>query len=167
MNFRINLLPALFILLCTFQPSLAQRVVKEFYNDEGKLCDSLMAAGYQVVTYDKNEFPIGQVTYYDIKGNKRWEGYYHKYDRLDIENEFSNEYQGMCTWYYENGRKSEVAYYDKGVLNGTMSGWYENGSKRYVMNFKNGTINGLFIRWYENGLLQHYGIFKDGKIVEN
>jgi S1-C subfamily serine protease len=168
MNFRVSQLLGVFVLIFLSQLSVfAQRTAKEYYNDEGKLCDSVMSSGYTIVNYNAANFPIGIVTFYDLQGRKLWEGSYHKYDRLDIKNDETNLYQGLCTWYYENGRKSESAYYDKGQLNGTITGWYESGNKRFMINFKNGTINGLLIRWYENGLLQHYGVFKDGKIVES
>lgn len=140
----------------------AQRVTKEFYNEEWKKCDSITAKYYREITYDNNDQPIGQVKDFYITGQKEWEGQYYRFNKSNTDD---NELQGTCTWYYENGHKKKMANYHKGVLTGQSIGWFENGNRMYVANYSDGLAHGLAISWYETGLLRNYGVFAEGKVI--
>lgn len=95
---------------------------------------------------------------------------------------------GICRWYYRDGKPEMEVTYKMGVLNGEATRWYENGSleeKAYYIDnqydgvveeynvfgtlikkstYKNGVLEGPFIQYYDNGKLFVDGEYLDGKM---
>lgn len=93
---------------------------------------------------------------------------------------------GLCRWYYSNGKPSMEASYKMNVLDGESTRWYENGNieeKAYYVDnqydgvveeynvfgtlvkkttYKNGVLNGMFYQYYDDGKLFLEGEYLDG-----
>ena len=93
---------------------------------------------------------------------------------------------GVCKWYYRNGKPELEVTYAMNVLNGESTRWYENGNleeKAYYKDnqydgvveeynvfgilvkkstYKNGVLDGLFYQWYDNGNPFIEGEYLDG-----
>lgn len=93
---------------------------------------------------------------------------------------------GLCVWYFPNGKPQMEAHYTLNKMDGLLRRWYENGnlmeecwykdgvqdslSRTYSLNgillseayYKDGKLNGDFKRWYENGQ-----VFQEGQYVDD
>ena len=93
---------------------------------------------------------------------------------------------GVCKWYYGNGKPSMEAVYTMNVLNGESIRWYENGNieeKAYYIDnqydgvveeynvfgtlikkstYKKGVLDGMFYQFYDNGHPFLEGEYLDG-----
>lgn len=96
------------------------------------------------------------------------------------------KYDGVCKWYYSNGKLMMEATYSMNVLNGPATRWYDNGNLEEKANYKDnkydgvveeynvfgtlvkrstykdGVLNGPFKQWYDNGNLFIDGEYLDG-----
>lgn len=93
---------------------------------------------------------------------------------------------GVCRWYYRNGKPEMEVIYSMDKLNGEATRWYENGNleeKSYykdnqydgvvqeynvfgtmvkLSTYENGVLNGLYYQWYDNGKQFMEGEYIDG-----
>ena len=93
---------------------------------------------------------------------------------------------GVCRWYYRNGKPEMEVTYSMDKLNGEATRWYENGNleeKSYykdnqydgvvqeynvfgtmvkLSTYENGVLNGLYYQWYDNGKQFMEGEYIDG-----
>ena len=93
---------------------------------------------------------------------------------------------GVCRWYYRNGKPEMEVTYSMDKLNGEATRWYENGNleeKSYykdnqydgvvqeynvfgtmvkLSTYENGVLNGLYYQWYDNGKHFMEGEYIDG-----
>lgn len=93
---------------------------------------------------------------------------------------------GVCRWYYRNGKPEIEVTYSMDKLNGEATRWYENGNleeKSYykdnqydgvvqeynvfgtmvkLSTYENGVLNGLYYQWYDNGKQFMEGEYVDG-----
>lgn len=138
----------------------AQKLTKEFYNEDWKICDSITASYYRLIEYNSEGQSIGDVKDYYITGEVQWVGRFSFIDKFNSQN---NKEQGICTWYYKNGNKSSQSNYLDGVKSGKSVTYFENGNRESELFYINGVKNGLAISWYESGLLRSYATYKDGK----
>lgn len=93
---------------------------------------------------------------------------------------------GVCRWYYRNGKPEIEVTYSMDKLNGEATRWYENGNleeKSYykdnqydgvvqeynvfgtmvkLSTYENGVLNGLYYQWYDNGKQFMEGEYIDG-----
>ncbi len=155
-----KLLP--FIFLCFSASLVAQKTVKEFFNEDWKQCDSAVASYYRMIAYDDKGVPVGVVRDYFISGELQWEG---RFSFLDKYDSYNSKHEGECTWYYKNGKKQTSTYYQNGIRSGTSKGWYENGTRSYESSYKQGQLNGVYVSWYESGLLQAFAYYENGEII--
>lgn len=118
---------------------------------------------------------------------------FHKSGNLAFKGEFlNNERHGLCTWWYENGKKQAESNFKDDKEEGLTTWWHENGKKSSEANFKDGERHGtrtiwdkesnvIFLATYNNGEsndqnglepqyddevnLTHYIEYKDGVVV--
>lgn len=140
----------------------AQKQVKEFFNEDWKQCDSVVASYYRMITYDEKGSPVGLVRDYYISGEIQWEG---RFSFLDKYDSYNSRHDGECIWYYKNGKRQTSTTYQNGVRSGVSKGWYENGTRSYESSYKEGKLNGIYVTWYESGLLQSFAYYVNGEIV--
>lgn len=93
---------------------------------------------------------------------------------------------GVCRWYYRNGKPEMEVTYSMDKLNGEATRWYENGNleeKSYykdnqydgvvqeynvfgtlvkLSTYQDGVLNGLYYQWYDNGKQFMEGEYIDG-----
>jgi len=75
-----------------------------------------------------------------------------------------NELEGLQTYYYPNGKKSNSVYFVKGVKSGEFKEYYTNGNIQSEGTYKNGEPDGSYIFYYPNGGKQCERTFKNGQI---
>src|SRR5688572_20073099 len=82
---------------------------------------------YRIVNVDASGNLNGKIKDYYITGQLQWEGKFlsKNYSCPDPE---SCQFDGVCTWYYKNGRKSTEGTYRYGKLVGTVTNWDESGN---------------------------------------
>jgi antitoxin component YwqK of YwqJK toxin-antitoxin module len=69
---------------------------------------------------------------------------------------------GLHAYWFENGKKMEVAEWLNGKRNGLTSICYENGQKKTECTYKDGKQDGLQTEWYSNGKRSAEVTFKGG-----
>lgn len=144
--------------------SLFSQQKKEFFDERWKPVDSSKAAYYRLITYDEKGNPQGIVQDFYITGEKQWEGRLSYIDKLGSGNDVE---EGLCTWYYKNGKKSSQGFFVNGKLDGTYKTWFESGARSSEVQYKNGVLHGLYINWYESGMLQNFAVYNEGNLVGN
>jgi len=64
------------------------------------------------------------------------------------------EYDGLYTYWYENGQKKKEGTYKDGKLDGLWTEWYENGQKESEETYKNGERVEIIGRWNRDGSVE-------------
>jgi len=59
--------------------------------------------------------------------------------------------QGRWVFYYKNGKKEEVAHFDRGQLNGKVTRYYENGNLQQTGWFKWGIQDSIYSAFFDDG----------------
>lgn len=104
------------------------------------------------VTKKGNGFWI--IDYY-ISGSKQMEG-------LSLE-EDSETFDGVVTWFYDNGNKHQLVNYRSGALNGKRLVYYESGKIKSDSFYRNGKNEGKWKLLYENGNTKETGNYENGQ----
>ena len=128
--------------------AMAQQQEKIFYNADWKVSDQLNAEYYRLISFDEQGKPVGKVRDYYISGQLQWEGQFSYVDKFDNSKDIN---EGLCTWYYQNGNKSQEGTYVNNIEEGLFNFWKEDGVKSHSGNFKNGKEHGAWTYYYENG----------------
>src|SRR5690606_24953348 len=118
----------------------------------------------EVVVYLENNFPsmIGKTI--DGKAQGKYK-LVNKHGQLLAElNYKDNELEGLQTYYYANGKKSNSLHFAKGIKLGEFKEYYTNGSIQSEGTYKNGEVDGKYIFYYPNGGKQCERTFKNGLI---
>ena len=92
---------------------------------------------------------------YFMNGSKQMEGL-SKYPGKDM-------FIGPITWYYENGKIFQIAYYENGIQNGNRKVYYENGKLKTDSNYLKGRLDGKWKTFYENGNIEETGSYVNGQ----
>jgi len=106
------------------------------------------------VVYDKeSKDGIYDYPLYYANGNK-------SVDMKINENGFRN---GLLTFYYTTGAKSEETNYKTGKLDGTSVSFYKNGQVKNEENYISDMKDGYFKSYFNNGILKKEGWYKEDK----
>jgi len=140
---------------------LAQKQEKIYYDKDWKGCSQSKAEYYRLITFDSDGKPVGKVFDYYITGELQWEGILSFFTKSD---DLKNIQEGLCIWYYKNGKKSRESNFIMGKEEGVTTFWHENGNKARIIEFKNGVPVGQSIDYYENGKIMREAKFSNGKI---
>jgi len=70
---------------------------------------------------------------------------------------------GLLTFYFTTGGKSEETNYKDGNLDGTSVTFFSNGNKKFEGSYINDQKDGYFKTYYFNGLLSEEGWYKNGE----
>jgi len=75
----------------------------------------------------------------------------------------SEHFNGVVTWYYENGNVMQTVNYLDNVLNGERKNYHESGplKSQYSYN-KDGKIDGTWVSFYENSKPDEEGQYSNG-----
>jgi len=135
------------------------------YNQDGKLyIKSQYERGRlrELKYFDNTEKEIYSVTtrngsgnfvFYDMYGNKTVETHLTKEGDKD----------GKATYYFKNGKQSEIDTYKKGSLEGEKLTYYPNGTLHEKTNFNNNEEDGFYTAFHENGKPSYSGWMVAGK----
>ena len=154
----------LIFLSLVFNTSLFAQQKKEYYDERWKPVDSSQASYYRLITYDENGNPSGIVRDFYITGEKQWEGQFSYIDKLGNGNDVK---EGLCTWYYKNGKMSARGFFVNGKVDGTYKTWFESGARKSEIQYNNGVLHGMFITWFESGMLKKFAVYDQGNLVGN
>lgn len=147
----------------------------------GNFKNGLKDGFWRELSENENLFTNGY--YLDGKKNGNWIENYES-DKTFKGSYKNGKYDGICTWYYANGKILSKGLYKEGVLIGDWKNYFENGSvnevglvkggdqidwKFYYENGKlkeegssfNGYKQGEWKEYYENGILRSTGRFKN------
>lgn len=136
--------------------------IKIYYDKDWKVVNNeSQSEYYSVTTFDENRKPVGITKGYYIAGELQFEGH-HSF--IDLNDASKNVKEGLCIWYFKNGKKSSEANFSNGKANGLVTWWYDNGSIRSQVNYVNGKASGSYYRLHDNGNKEEEGNFIDGKL---
>ncbi len=137
----------------------------------------LSSYGQKTVWFDKNwqETSEGNSVYYRPQPKKVKSGYwivdYYKNGQVQMEgfstiNEPNNEhFDGLVTYYHQNGKPFHKANYKNGKLDGVRKVFYESGELKEQGRYKNGKRQGIWKTFYKNGKIKTKGKYKDNERV--
>jgi S1-C subfamily serine protease len=135
---------------------------KIYYDSDWKVCNKSNAEYYRLITIDENGKPLGKVKDYYISGKLQWEGYFSYVDKYDNSKDIN---EGLCIWYYENGRKSRESTMVKNLEEGLTTYWFENGNKAREVEYTKGKPNGSWVDYYESGKIYRKFEFYNGELA--
>lgn len=94
---------------------------------------------------------------------------YHSNGRIRMTASFSNdsctEFDGLNTWYHENGKPSRTCFYKKGTVDGADIYYFDNGQKRIEGTFVQGKLNGEWNSWFRSGAIAAKATYKNDEQV--
>ena len=105
--------------------TMSGQSVTEYFNADWQRTNQEHAAYYREITYDEDGKPVGKVKDFWITGELQFEG-----GMLSVNPDVLD---GVCVWYYQNGLKSQAAFYEKGELVGDIKEWSEEGKEEGVL----------------------------------
>ena len=73
-----------------------------------------------------------------------------------------DHFDGIVTWYYENGKVMQTVNYKNGVLNGERKNYYINGILKDQFSYKDAKITGKWVSYYENTKISETGSYENG-----
>ncbi len=122
--------------------SMKTQTIEYFDADWKKVDSGENAAYYREITYDTNGRPTSKVRDYFITGELQFEG-----RLLSVD---PHVFDGVCTWYYQNGHKRQQITYERGRATSTIRTWSEAGKEEGVFD-----VSGLFFsRSYLSSFLE-------------
>lgn len=137
----------------------------------------LSSYGQKTVWFDKNwqETSEGNSAYYRPQPKKVKSGYwivdYYKNGQVQMEgfstiNKPNKEnFDGLVTYYHQNGKPFHKANYKNGKLDGVRKVFYESGELKEQGRYKNGKRLGIWKTFYKNGKIKTKGKYKDNERV--
>lgn len=125
-------------------------------------------ANWQVTTKDNAEYyrPTPQK-----KGNGYWIVDYYKNGKIQMEGYSSSavpleeEFDGLVTYYHDNGKPFHEANYKNGKLEGVRKVYYESGELKEQGRYKDGKRDGIWKTFYKSGKIESKGKYQDGEKV--
>jgi uncharacterized protein len=106
------------------------------------------------VTYEK-ENANGLFEYPIIYGNG--------VNAVDMKINDKGHRNGVITFYYSTGSKSEVCNYNDGDMEGKSINYFKNGKIKSEINYAKDQLDGYYKTYYYNGQLYTEGWYKEGK----
>ncbi len=97
------------------------------------------AANWQRTTYSKVKAFYG-IKDYDETGRGMATYYYKNGTLHSRQNEFNDLKDGLCIWYYSDGKKSTEAYYKNDTLHGELKKYTELEQLKYMHEYEMGEI---------------------------
>jgi antitoxin component YwqK of YwqJK toxin-antitoxin module len=144
----------LFALLLMYSLSFAEKKVNRNYLDEDKIKQQVISAAKDTshLKWFKSDDGIKLATL-EGKLYSGWVRYYYPDRKLlkGLAELREGVAHGLHVYWFENGKKMEVAEWLNGKRNGLTSFWHENGQKKTECIYKNGKQDGLQTEWYSNG----------------
>lgn len=162
---------ALLSILLLQSSSIAQRVIKTFYDENNAYIENENNAFYYRVTTFNKDNKSGSVKEYYKSGKISYSGKFSSTDLKNIKNEI---HEGLCIFYYENGNKMIETNCIKGKEIGKRIQYNEDGRPAKEVFFINGEIdsqNTIEYVYHDKYYLTLKGAFSDadhftGEIVE-
>ena len=116
--------------------------------------------------YDKEKRQLWSLECFDSEGEEHgtwieWDDNGHK----SMEWHYEHGELVTRTFYYENGQKSEEKNYLNGAGTYRLTYWYPNGQKDSVQYWQDYKETGMWICWDETGTKLYEGTFEDGEKI--
>lgn len=73
------------------------------------------------------------------------------------------KFEGLVTWYYENGNIMQTVNYKNNVVHGLRKNYHESGPLKSQYSYKDGKIDGEWVEYHENAKLSESGNYKNGE----
>lgn len=126
-----------------FSQNMAEKV---FFDKNGKSTSAVDAYYYRVPMDNQGNYK----SFYNNGGSVFFEG---KINKADQNDESKNIYEGICKWYYKNGKNRMIrTFTNTGKETGTSSYYYESGKIQKEIEYKDGLIeNNRYTEYDESG----------------
>ena len=117
-----------------------------------------------------NQSTKSQASYFRPKPMKKgngflWKDFYYsgakQMEAISLK-ESEEKFDGMVTWYFENGNTMQTVNYKDGVLSGERKNYHESGPLKSQYSYENGHIEGPWFGYFENSKLAEEGTYKSG-----
>ena len=140
----------LFLFMLLSPVLFAQNMAEKVYFDKNGKSTTAAGAYYYRVPMDAQG---NYKSFYQNGGMVYFEG---KITKADLDDEAKNKYDGLCKWYYKNGKNRMMRTFNAaGQENGTSSYYYESGKIQKEIEFKDGqVVNNRYTEYDENGSSQ-------------
>ncbi|CAL2109334.1 conserved protein of unknown function [Tenacibaculum sp. 190130A14a] len=138
---------------------------------------TLSANAQETIWFDANwqETSKDNASYYrpapQKKGNGFWIIDYFKNGQIQMEG-FSTsvephkeEFEGLVTYYHQNGKPYHEANYKKGQLHGVRKVYFESGELKEQGKYKDGQRDGIWKTFYKSGKIETKGKYHNGEKV--
>lgn len=119
--------------------------------------DKEKAVEYAVITKEKRK--LFKVEFFTLDGKPKGMGHYSKY----TEDPRERVKDGLCTYFYANGKDSLVSNYKDNRPEGQSITYYPDGSARLMATYRNGRKEGKLMQYYPNGKLRREENYLAGK----
>ncbi|MFN5183961.1 MAG: trypsin-like peptidase domain-containing protein [Bacteroidota bacterium] len=140
----------LLLFSASFFVSFSQNMAEKIYFDKnGKSATSTSAYYYRVPMDGDGNYK----SFYQNGGALFFEG---KITKADRDDESKNKYDGLCKWYYKNGKNRMIRTFNsKGQENGTSSYYFETGKIQKEIEYTDGSVvNNRYKEFDESGSAQ-------------
>lgn len=140
----------LLLFSASFFVSFSQNMAEKIYFDKnGKSTTSTSAYYYRVPMDGEGNYK----SFYQNGGALFFEG---KITKADRDDESKNKYDGLCKWYYKNGKNRMIRTFNsKGQENGTSSYYFETGKIQKEIEYTDGSVvNNRYKEFDESGSAQ-------------
>jgi hypothetical protein len=144
------------------QPQSTTRTI--YYDADWKKTTKEKASYYRFVAFNNAGEPVGLVQDFYLSGEKQWEG---RMSYIDPNENQKDITEGICTWFYKNGKKSAQVTMLHGKEQGVYRTWREDGSLETEAEYKNGLLHGYFKTYTSNGQLSGTKQYANGQIDRN
>ena len=166
-----KLLIALISIILLQSSSIAQKVIKTYYDENHAYIENENNAFYYRITTFNKDNKSGSVKEYYKSGKISYSG---KFSSTDLKNLKNEIHEGLCIFYYENGNKMIETNCIKGKEIGKRIQYNEDGRPAKEVFFINGEIdfqNTVLYVYKDKYYLTFKGTFSDdnhftGEIVE-
>ncbi len=82
-----------------------------------------------------------------------------------VANPKKNDFDGLVTEYFQNGKTAKKYKYKKGVLNGVCKDFFESGELKERCRYRNGKRDGTFKEYYKSGKIKVKGKYRKNEKV--
>lgn len=72
------------------------------------------------------------------------------------------KFEGIVTWYFENGNVMQTVSYKNGELEGLRKNYHESGPLKNQFSYTSGKIAGTWVAYHENAKLAEEGNYETG-----
>lgn len=148
-----NLSTLSYLLLLLFSTSLLAQKDTIWFDANWNKTDKRSASYFRPAPVKKNNGYL--LKDYFLSGAKQMEAVSLSKDE--------EKFEGLVTWYYENGNIMQTVNYKNNVVHGLRKNYHESGPLKSQYSYKDGKIDGEWVEYHENAKLSESGNYKNGE----